>query len=301
MESYKELLRYVMNNGESHSDRTGVGTTSVFGAQWRHDMQSGFPLLTTKRVPFRLSVEETLWMLRGQTNNKILNEKNVHIWDEWATPEQCAKFDRFEGDLGPVYGALWRGLYSGSRSGVIPLWRDHNGQGCDQMLQLLTDLQERPNSRRLIVTGWHPRYAQQVELPPCHTLWQIKVHHDESLSLHLYARSIDIFLGLPFDISLYALLLEMIAWVTFRKTRDLVISFGDLHLYNNHRAQAEELLSRDCRQLPTLKIVGDRGRLTGRDNILPQQQLQILESLEYGNFHLIGYDPHPTIKADVAI
>jgi len=275
MQTYHKLLLHILVNGEPHQDRTGVGTKSVFGYQWRHNMREGFPLLTTKRVSLRWVFEELRWFLSGSTDETLLRAQGVDIWKEWATAEQCAKFGREAGDLGPIYGKQWRDF-----------------DGSDQIGQLLDDLQRSPNSRRLIVSAWHPRESRQVSLPPCHTLYQVKVHDDNSLSLHLYARSIDAFLGLPYNIASYGLLLEMLAAVTKRESRDLVISFGDLHLYSNHNDQAHEQLSRTPRPLPSLKIS------------LPDPQADPLANLlaiRYEHLDLQGYDPHPAISAEVAV
>ena len=278
--SYLDLLRVVRNNGEGHADRTGVGTTSYFGHQLRHPMARGFPLLTTKFVPFRWVAEELFWFLSGSTHEGTLRAKGVDIWKEWATAEQCAKFGRGEGDLGPVYGKLWR---------------DFNGNfmevGNDQISTLLRDLEANPQSRRLIVTGWHPVLQRKVALPPCHTLWQIKAHEDDSLSLSLYARSIDAFLGLPFNIASYGLLLELLAHATNRTARDLIISFVDLHSYNNHRDQVKEQLSRSPYALPRLRI---SERLRG-------QGLIGLLQARWSDLDLTDYTHHPKIKAEVAV
>lgn len=293
MKSYQDLLRYVIDNGEPHSDRTGVGTCSVFGAQWRHDMRTGFPLLTTKRTAYRWVAEELFWFLRGENRVDSLKAAGVDIWDEWATEEQCAKFGRTAGDLGPIYGPLWRKFPAA------------NGGSTDQIAQLLWDIRHNPESRRIICTGWHPQLSREVTLPPCHTLWQVKVHKGEAgvepdeISLHMYARSIDIFLGLPFDIASYALLLELIAFVSGMAPRYLIISFGDLHLYNNHREQADLLLSREPKELPTLSwaqlfpII----RQGQRDSMMALMDIAHMRTMP----QLIGYAPHPRIAADVAI
>ena len=274
MKSYLDLLRDVIRNGESHDDRTGVGTVSVFGRQWRHDMREGFPLLTTKKIPLRWVFEELRWFLSGSTNEKDLRKQGVDIWAEWATPEQCAKFDREPGDLGPVYGKLWRSF-----------------EGVDQIKYLLKDIEQNPNSRRLLVTGWHPALQTRVALPPCHTVWQIKCHPGGDMSLHLYARSIDIFLGLPFNVASYALLLKMLAQVTGRHARDLVISFGDLHLYKTHFQQAETQLGREPSPLPDLEVCD-----------MPQESaLDRLLAYRWENIVLDRYHPHPKIEAPVAI
>lgn len=270
MKSYQDLLKYVIEHGEPHADRTGVGTTSVFGAQWRHNLKEGFPLLTTKRVPMRWVATELEWFLKGRSDNQWLKERGVDIWDEWATEEKCAQFGRKAGDLGPVYGPMWR---------EFP---DEDGN-TDQIVELIEDIENTPNSRRLIVTGWHPYWQRLVSLPPCHTLWQVKCHADSGMSLHLYARSIDIFLGMPFDIASYGLLLELLAFRTGRHARELIVSFGDLHLYDNHKKQADELLSREPRPLPKLKV-----NSVGND-------------LREFQCELVGYDPHPKIEAEVAV
>ncbi|MFG0261884.1 MAG: thymidylate synthase [Novipirellula sp. JB048] len=296
MKSYLNLLRDVLENGEAHDDRTGVGTRSVFGRQWRHDMRDGFPLLTTKRVPLRWVFEELRWFLSGSTNAKDLQAAGVDIWDEWATSEQCEKFGRAEGDLGPVYGGLWRrfpiGRFDGSDDDV-------EVGDTDQIAGILSELESNPRSRRIICSGWHPHYQSQVALPPCHTLWQLKVHPDDSLSLHLYARSIDIFLGLPFNIASYGLLLELIGCVTERRTRDLIISFGDLHLYSNHVDQAREQLTREPNPLPLIYPSTDfpqRGEFPNHET-----PMDALLAVRWDHIQLTSYDHHPAIKAEVAV
>jgi len=279
MDSYHDLLIDVMENGERHADRTGTGTRSVFGRQWRHDMRQGFPLLTTKKVPLRWVFEELRWFLSGSTWEQDLADEGVDIWREWATAEECQRFGRQPGDLGPIYGKQWRSFGDG---------------GFDQIAQLLGDISASPNSRRLIVTGWHPEQARLVSLPPCHTLYQLKCHDDRSMSLSLYARSIDIFLGLPFNIASYGLLLHMIAAVAGYTPRDLVISFGDLHLYNNHLDQAYVQLSRSPRDLPTLSISDDccSESATVLDNLL---------AIRWQHIKLENYDPYPKIEAPVSV
>jgi thymidylate synthase len=320
MKQYLELLRHVLDNGEEHDDRTGVGTISVFGYQMRMNLNDGFPLLTTKKVFFRGVVEELLWFLRGETNVAQLQAKGVHIWDEWATPEQTARFGRGAGDLGPVYGWLWRnfgGDYHISRSTDPP-------NGVDQIARLLRDLVKSPNSRRHLVTGWDPRECDNVALPPCHTVWQVKVHPARhslacqqvptsdcietptarpSISLHLYARSIDSFLGLPFNIASYALLTHLLAFVCGYGVRDLIISFGDLHIYKNHLEQVGQQLSRDPRPLPRLHIMRwDNDSIWNRtDGSGGDVALARLMAIEERDIVLEGYDPHPAIKAEVAV
>lgn len=255
MKQYLDLLNDVLLNGKQTDDRTGTGTRSVFGRQIRFDLREGFPIVTTKNVPFRWVKEELWWFLSGSTQESDLSDKGVDIWKEWATPEQCARFGRQPGDLGPVYGKLWR---------------DYDG--VDQVSDLLREIEHNPNSRRLIVTGWHPRWQKEVALPPCHTLWQCKVYGDE-MSLSLYARSIDIFLGLPFNVSSYALLLHWLCKEADLKPAELIISFGDLHLYNNHVEQAKLQLTRQPYPLPTLD----------------------------SEFNLVGYTSHPKIVAEVSV
>lgn len=277
MKSYLSLLDRVMKEGEGHDDRTKVGTLSTFGLQFRHDMQRGFPLLTTKKLGFRWICEELKWFLSGSTSEKALRDKGVDIWKEWADKETCARFGREEGDLGPVYGALWRNFPVGWVHGENPNHPKYH----DQIMWLLQEMQTNPGSRRLIVSGWHPYYQTRVALPPCHTLWQVKCHGKEEASLQLYARSIDIFLGLPFNIATYALILSILCKLCNRRPRELVITFGDLHLYSNHVEQAKLQLSREPRMLPTLELE--------------------VESITKWEAKLSGYDPYPKIEAPVAV
>lgn len=284
MDSYLQLLEDVMQNGRGHDDRTGVGTRSVFMRQWRHDMRTGFPLLTTKRVTARWVFEELRWFLSGSTNNADLLAEKIDIWTEWATAEQCAKFGRQEGDLGPVYGHLWRN-FDGDY--------EEKTQGFDQIAQLLHDIQTSPNSRRLIVSGWNPAKAKKVALPPCHTAWQVKCYEDtKEISLHLFARSIDIFLGLPYNIASYAFLLNMLGFATGYTPLELGISFSDLHLYNNHVDQAKEQLSREPYLLPTISIA-EAARLA--------TPLETLLNIKWEHIALNGYKHHPKIEAPVAV
>jgi thymidylate synthase len=288
MKQYLDLLKHVLANGESHDDRTGVGTLSVFGYQIRFNLREGFPLVTTKKLPFRWIAEELFWFLSGDTYEPNLAAKGVDIWKEWATPEQCAKFGRDAGDLGPVYGWLWRnfgglyGKYDAKRVG-----------GVDQIARLLRDLEQNPGSRRHIVSGWDPHQCDKVALPPCHTLFQFKVHRDGALSCHLYARSIDSFLGLPFNIASYALLTELIAHVTSGiDPRELIISFGDLHIYKNHIEQVEEQLSREPYALPELEIFDWDGKFKGLEGLL---------QIRWEDLNLHNYKSHGKIAAPVAI
>jgi thymidylate synthase len=293
MRQYHELLKHIIAHGEEHDDRTGVGTLSVFGYQTRFDLRDGFPLTTTKKLPFRWIAEELFWFLRGSTDEQELETAGVDIWKEWATEDQTGRFGRHIGDLGPVYGWLWRRFgapyepFGGKMS-----HRRNQADGVDQISRLLRDVAQAPTSRRLLVTGWDPRECDNVALPPCHTLWQIKIHQNQYMSLHLYARSIDSFLGLPFNIASYALLLTLIAYVSGYEPKELVISFGDLHIYKNHMKQVEEQLSRQPQPLPELIISQDVKGNTYLDKLL---------SVNWNNLQLIGYDPHPSIKAEVAV
>lgn len=275
---YQQLLQHVLDNGEDHDDRTGVGTKSVFGYQFRHDLGTGFPLLTTKKMFIRGIVEELIWFLNGKTDNQSLNEKNVHIWDAWATADQCAKFGRSEGDLGPIYGHQWRNF----------------GGKVDQIKNLVDDLTNNSSSRRLIVTGWNPEEATKVALPPCHTLFQCKVSESfgvKMLDLQLYQRSADSFLGVPFNIASYALLTHLLAHVTGMIPRHFIHTFGDLHIYKNHIDQVQLQLAREPLPLPTIAI--DR-RLAGGG-------FEALLDFKYEDLYLCDYQSHEAIKAPVAI
>lgn len=297
MQNYLDLLSRILTHGEEHDDRTGVGTLSLFGEQIRFDLRNGFPLMTTKKLPLRWIAEELFWFLRGSTDEGELRATGVDIWKEWATEEQCLRFNREVGDLGPVYGWLWRRFGAPyERFGGKLSQRRFQANGVDQIERLMHDLLNKPNSRRHIVTGWDPRECDNVALPPCHTLWQIKVHSDRQMSLHLYARSIDSFLGLPFNIASYALLLTLVAAATRYTPRELVISFGDVHIYKNHLAQVEEQLSRTPRPLPDLAV---NQKEESEDAFwIP---LQRLLHFQWRDLELKNYDPHPAIKAEVAV
>ncbi len=279
MKAYLDLLREVLEEGVPREDRTGVGTQSLFGRQLRVDLAEGFPLLTTKKVHLKSIIHELLWFLRGDTDVKHLQEVGVSIWDEWATAEQTARFGRSAGDLGPVYGHQWRN-FGATRKADGTYERD----GVDQIARLVEGLRTNPMSRRHIVTGWHPGEADQVALPPCHTLFQFFVA-DGKLSCQLYQRSADLFLGVPFNIASYALLTMMVAQVTDLGLGDFVHTFGDVHLYSNHLEQARTQLARDPRPLPTMTIT-------------PRKELA---DFRFEDFRLEGYDPHPRIKAPVAV
>ena len=282
MRQYQELLRTVLARGVEHDDRTGVGTVSCFGYQTRYDLREGFPIVTTKRVPFRWIAEELFWFLSGDTNEANLRAAGVDIWKEWADLEHTSRFGREEGDLGPVYGYLWR-----SFGGRYPA-RD----GVDQIARLVEEVRRNPNSRRLIVTGWDPRVADSVDLPPCHTLFQFKVERGRTLHCQLYQRSADAFLGVPFNISSYALLTHMLAHVCGLEAGEFVHTFGDLHVYKNHLAQVEELLAREPLPLPRLEIRDEDGSLRGLEGLL---------GFRYEHLNLVGYKSHGKIEAPVAV
>lgn len=274
-------MRHILENGVKHDDRTGVGTISTFGYQTRFDLSQGFPIVTTKRVPFRWVAEELFWFLSGSTNEAELRARGVDIWQEWATEEQTARFGRSEGDLGPIYGYLWR-----SFGGDYPL-----KNGVDQIARLINEIETNPNSRRLIVTGWNPETCDLVALPPCHTLFQFKVESGRKLHCHLYQRSADAFLGVPFNISSYALLTHLIAYVCGLEPGEFIHSFGDLHIYSNHLQQVEEVLSRHPYELPRLEIINAEG----------YRGLEGLLRFKYENLNLIGYQSYGKIAAPVAV
>jgi thymidylate synthase len=264
MRQYLELLRLVLSSGHPKADRTGTGTLSVFGAQTRFDLSEGFPLVTTKKVHMKSVIHELLWFLRGDTNVTSLNAAGVSIWNEWAAPD---------GSLGRVYGAQWTD------------WRTPDGRSINQITELIARLRKDPDSRRHIVTAWNPGELDLMALPPCHTLYQFYVA-DGRLSCQLYQRSADIFLGVPFNIASYALLTLMVAQVCDLAPGDFVHTFGDLHLYNNHVEQAKLQLSREPRSLPRMRI---------------NPAVRELQDFVYEDFTLEQYDPHPAIKAAVAV
>ncbi len=281
MRQYHDLLRHILDTGMRHDDRTGVGTISTFGYQSRYDLRGGFPIVTTKRVPFRWVAEELFWFLGGSTNEKDLTARGVDIWAEWATAEQTARFGRDEGDLGPVYGYLWR-----SFGGDYPQMN-----GVDQIARLICEIDTNPNSRRLIVTGWNPATCDDVALPPCHTLFQFKVENGKTLHCQLYQRSADAFLGVPFNISSYALLTHLVAHVCGLEVGNFIHTFGDLHIYRNHLEQVKELLSREPILLPRLEFV-DAENLRGLDGLF---------NFKFENLKLDGYQPYGKIAAPVAV
>jgi thymidylate synthase len=281
MKQYQELLRHILDKGIRHEDRTGVGTISTFGYQTRFDLREGFPIVTTKRVPFRWVAEELFWFLSGDTNEKNLQARGVDIWAEWADEAHTSRFGREEGDLGPVYGYLWR-----SFGGDYP-----NMNGFDQIADLIGQIEVNPNSRRLIVSGWNPPQAIQVDLPPCHTLFHFKVESEKILHCQLYQRSADAFLGVPFNISSYALLTRMVAHVCDLEVGEFIHTFGDLHIYSNHLEQVEELLRRKPLPLPKLEFVKAEN-LKGLTGLL---------NFKYENLNLAGYQSHGKIAAPVAV
>lgn len=282
MKQYHDLLRSILDLGTKHNDRTGVGTISHFGYQTRFDLREGFPIVTTKRVPFRWVAEELFWFLSGDTSESNLRERGVDIWAEWADDAHTRRFGREAGDLGPVYGYLWR-----SFGGNYPA-----KDGVDQIALLIDQIQHNPDSRRLIVTGWDPREANNVDLPPCHTLFQFKIESRRILHCQLYQRSADAFLGVPFNISSYALLMRLVAHVMNLEVGEFVYTLGDYHIYQNHLDQVNELLSREPLPLPTLEIKDPDHRLRGLDGLL---------AINYEHLNLVGYKSHGKIAAPVAV
>ena len=280
MKSYLSLLDMVLREGDMRGDRTGTGTRSLFGHQLRFDLAEGFPLLTTKKVHLKSIIHELLWFLRGDTHVQSLQEVGVRIWNEWATAEQTARFGRKEGDLGPVYGHQWRN-FGASMDGEGNYRRD----GVDQIQNALDLIRNSPHSRRILITGWNPLEANQVALPPCHTLFQFYVQGNR-LSCQLYQRSADIFLGVPFNIASYALLTMMMAQVCDLEPGVFVHTFGDVHLYNNHVEQAKLQLSRAPRPLPRMRL---------------NPEVRDLCAFQFSDFTLEDYHPHPRIRAKVSV
>ncbi len=280
MQQYQDLLRRILTEGRSREDRTGTGTIGVFGHQMRFDLRAGFPLVTTKKLHLKSIVHELLWFVRGETHVASLQAEGVRIWDEWATAEQTARFGRAPGDLGPVYGHQWRNFGATKRADG-----SYARDGVDQLANVVEQIRKNPWSRRLIVTGWNPKEADEVALPPCHTLFQLHVQ-DGALSCQLYQRSADVFLGVPFNIASYALLTMMIAQVTDLEPGDFVHTFGDAHLYKNHLDQAKLQLERAPRPLPRMKL---------------DPSVKDLFAFRYEHFTLEGYDPWPHIKAEVSV
>lgn len=264
MQPYLNLLQRILNEGIEKTDRTGTGTKSIFGHQMRFNMEDGFPLLTTKKLHLKSIIYELLWFLKGDTNIKYLKEHGVRIWDEWADED---------GNLGPVYGHQWRS------------WPDYNGGTIDQIQNVINLIKHHPDSRRMMVTAWNPAEIEQMALPPCHCLFQFYIA-DGRLSLQLYQRSADTFLGVPFNIASYALLLQMMAQVTGLQVGEFIHTTGDTHLYLNHLEQAKLQLTRTPRTLPQMKLNPD---------------VKSLFDFQYEDFELQNYNPWPHIKADVAV
>jgi thymidylate synthase len=306
MRQYHDLLRLVLENGRDRTDRTGTGTKSVFGAQARFDLRPdgpGFPLLTTKKLHLRSIIYELLWFLRGERNVRYLQEHKVTIWDEWA--------DKTTGDLGPVYGKQWRNWVTTSRrrqiddssteqqalfdiseltettASITPMGPRlrRSTHGIDQIGKVIQEIKINPDSRRLIVSAWNVADIDSMALPPCHVLFQFYVH-DGGLSCQLYQRSADLFLGVPFNIASYSLLTMMVAQVCDLQPGEFVHTFGDLHLYQNHLDQARKQLSRECRPLPRMKL---------------NPTVKDIDDFKFEDFELVGYEPHPSIKADIAV
>lgn len=264
MQQYLRLQRYVLEHGIKKADRTGTGTISIFGYQMRFDLQKGFPLLTTKKLHLKSIIYELLWFLKGDTNIKYLNEHGVTIWDEWADEN---------GELGPIYGYQWRS------------WPDYDGKHIDQIAKVIEQLKKEPDSRRHIISSWNVAHVDKMKLPPCHVLFQFYVA-DNKLSCQLYQRSADIFLGVPFNIASYSLLTMMIAQVTNLQYGEFIHTFGDAHLYLNHIEQTKLQLSRQPRQLPTMKI---------------NPNVKDINDFKYEDFVLENYNPYPHIPAPIAV
>lgn len=264
MRQYHDLIKHILENGTKKEDRTGTGTLSVFGYQMRYDLNAGFPCVTTKKLHLRSIIHELLWFLKGDTNIKYLKDNKVSIWDEWADEN---------GNLGPVYGSQWRS------------WPTRDGQTIDQIKEIIRQIKETPDSRRIIVSAWNVGEIKNMALPPCHAFFQFYVA-DNKLSCQLYQRSADTFLGVPFNIASYALLTMMVAQVCKLELGDFVHTLGDAHLYLNHLEQAQLQISRTLRELPTMKI--------------NPAVTEILD-FRYEDFELLNYDPHPHIKGAVAV
>ncbi len=264
MKPYLDLLQHVLDHGTTRHDRTGTGTRSIFGYQMRFNLDDGFPLVTTKKVHLKSIIYELLWFLKGDTNVRYLQEHGVRIWNEWADAD---------GELGPVYGHQWRS------------WPDYNGGAIDQIAQVLDQIRNNPDSRRILVSAWNVAEVNQMALPPCHTMFQFYVA-DGRLSLQLYQRSADLFLGVPFNIASYALLLQMMAQVTGLRAGEFIHTFGDAHIYLNHLDQVREQLSRAPRERPKMLL---------------NPNVTDLFAFGYNDFTLEGYDPWPTIKGSVSV
>jgi len=277
MKQYHDALRHVLDAGVASDDRTGTGTLSCFGMQMRYPLSEGFPLVTTKKVHLRSIIHELLWFLSGDTNIRYLKDNRVSIWDEWADEN---------GDLGPVYGHQWRRFPTlqpaGTNAAGTPVF---TAGSRDQIAELMTLIRTQPDSRRMIVSAWNPADLQKMALPPCHTLWQVRVLGGR-LHLQLYQRSADMFLGVPFNIASYALLLQMLAHVSGYEPGDFIHSIGDAHIYSNHLDQVHLQLGRAPRPLPVMRI---------------KRQVSDIFDFKYDDFEIEGYDPYPSISAPVAV
>ena len=264
MKQYHTLLRHILDNGRLKEDRTGTGTISTFGYQMRFDLSEGFPLVTTKKIHLKSVIHELLWFIKGDTNVSYLQENGVRIWNEWASPD---------GDLGHIYGYQWRS------------WPDYAGGHIDQQRHAIETIRKNPDSRRIIVSAWNVADLDNMNLPPCHAFFQFYVS-DGRLSLQLYQRSADSFLGVPFNIASYALLTMMVAQVCGLQPGEFIHSFGDLHIYRDHLEQVQTLLAREPRPLPKMTL---------------NPEIKEIDDFRYEDFHLEGYDPHPVIKAKVSV
>lgn len=264
MKQYHDLLKHVLEFGYDKADRTGTGTRSVFGYQMRFNLQEGFPLLTTKKLHTRSIFHELLWFIKGETNIKYLKDNKVTIWDEWADEN---------GNLGPVYGKQWRS------------WETADGRKVDQLLQVIEQIKKNPDSRRLLVVAFNPGDVEKMALPPCHAFFQFYVANNK-LSCQLYQRSADIFLGVPFNIASYALLVHMVAQVCNLEVGEFIHTLGDAHIYSNHMQQVDEILKREFRQLPKLKL---------------NPEVKNITDFKFEDIQVLDYDPHPAIKAEVAV
>ena len=300
MKQYLQLLKTILKDGDEHQDRTGVGTTSIFGYQLRHNMADGFPLLTTKRLSFKWIAQELRWFLSGSTNEQDLRDlggaKPITIWEDWAGKDTCAKFGRPPQELGPIYGQIWRNFGATKRDpsddqssyiqGNRKINWGYNHDGFDQIEFLQAELKKNPRSRRMLLIGFHPGDALNVSVPGCHSLANLKWHEETNrLDLQMYQRSADVFLGVPYNIASYALLLSMFAETIGAITGDYIHTFGDVHIYNNHREQVAAQLEREPKALPELLI-------KHRDDIL---------DFTYDDFSLLNYSPEASIKAEVAV
>ncbi|MDD2913313.1 MAG: thymidylate synthase [Candidatus Pacebacteria bacterium] len=273
MKQYLDLLKYVLENGEKKGDPQGVGNIAVCGYQMRFNIDDGFPLITTKKTHLKSIIYELLWFLRGDTNVKYLNDNGVTIWNEWATKEACAKYNLPVGELGPIYGEKWR------------RWKKRDGGTIDQISNAIEEIKKNPNSRRLVVSSWDPEDVDKVFVAPCHCFFKFFVANNK-LSLHLFQRSCDVFLGVPFNIASYSLLLMMVAQVTGLKAHEFIHTLSDAHIYLNHINQVKTQLEREPKALPKMTI---------------NPEVKNIFDFTYEDFKLEGYDPHPSIKGDIAV